>query len=320
MADILTLTMNPSVDQSCSTPFITNNTKLRCTPPKYDPGGGGINVARAITNLGGTATAIYPVGGCEGTLLIQLLNEHHLQHQGIPIAGTTRIDFSVVDDMTGKQYRFNMPGAPMTTDEWHACIHALTDRPTPTYLVLSGSLPPGVPAEFYSHVIDAFKDTDCRIILDTSGTPLQLATQKHIFFLKPNLRELGELTGHPIDDEDTLITQAKQLIDKGTCDALAVSLGAAGAYFFSKDCSEHIIAPLVPIHSRIGAGDSMVAGLTLALSRGHPLPSAIRYGVAAGTAAVLRPGTELCRLDDTERLYHRITQTEANTTACSKKP
>lgn len=317
MGEIVTLTMNPAVDQSCSTPFITNNTKLRCTEPHYEPGGGGINVARAISNMGGTATAIYPVGGCTGNLLVQLLNERLLKHQGVPMAGTTRINLSIVDDTTGKQYRFNMPGAPMAKSEWQACIKEVTERPTPSFLVLSGSLPPGVPPDFYSQITEAIDRTRCKIILDTSGKALQASTKHHVFMLKPNLRELGDLAGKTIDNEEDLISAAQQLINEGSCDIVVISLGAAGAFLITKDCAEHEITPLVPIRSRIGAGDCMVAGMTYSLFHGHSMQEALRYGIAAGAAAVMRPGTELCHRDDVERLYaHLLRMRQADSAEC----
>ena len=232
------------------------------------------------------------------------------------MAGSTRINISVVDDTTGKQYRFNMPGAPMTTAEWQACVHELVDRPTPSYLVLSGSLPPGVPAEFYSYVIKAFEGTSCRILLDTSGKALQMAIRRHVFLLKPNLRELGELAGQPITHEEDVVIQSRRLVENGVADAIVVSLGVAGAMLITKDFVEHVYAPLVPTRSRIGAGDSMVAGLTWSLAQGRPLSQAVQFGVAAGTAAVMRPGTELSRRDDTERLYESMMRSQSNTTTC----
>jgi 6-phosphofructokinase 2 len=317
MHTIVTLTMNPAVDQSCSTPFITNNKKLRCTEPHYEPGGGGINVARAITNLGGTANAIYPVGGCTGNLLVQLLNERLLKHQGVPMAGTTRINLSIIDDTTGKQYRFNMPGAPMTKAEWQACINELTSLSTPSFLVLSGSLPPGVPPDFYTQVVTAFAKTDCKIILDTSGKALQATTDSHVYLMKPNLKELGDLAGKTIEDEEDLITSAQQLTQDGSCDIVVVSVGAGGAFLITKDSVEHEVAPLVPIRSRIGAGDCTVAGMVYSLAQGHSVTDAFRYGIAAGAAAVMRPGTELCRREDVERLYDHLTShRQAHTAEC----
>ena len=135
--------------------------------------------------------------------------------------------------------------------------------------------------------------------------------------MKPNLRELGELAGKTIDDEDDLITSAQQLIQDQACDIVVVSVGAGGAFLVTKTSVEHEVAPLVPIRSRIGAGDCTVAGMVYSLSQGHSVNDAFRYGIAAGAAAVMRPGTELCRREDVERLYdHLSRQRQTHTAEC----
>lgn len=306
MDAIVTLTMNPAIDQTSTAPFITNNAKLRCSSPHYDPGGGGINVARAVTTLGGTATAVYPVGGCEGNLFVRLLDEQGIAHRGITMEGSTRINLSVIDEATGRQYRFNMPGAPMREQEWRQCLQTLADLPAPGFLVLSGSLPPGVPSDFYRQAAAVVAGTGCKVIVDTSGEALTTAVRDGVFLIKPNLRELGELAGRKIENEDDLVHTARSLIEADRCEVVVVSLGAAGAFYVAQAEDEHIFAPLVPVRSRVGAGDSMVAGITLSLARSEPMHHAVRFGIAAGAAAVMRPGTELSRRDDTERLFDRM--------------
>ncbi len=317
MDALVTLTMNPAIDQTSTAPFITNNAKLRCSPPHYDPGGGGINVARAITTLGETATAVYPVGGCEGNLLVRLLNEQGIAHRGISVEGSTHINLSVIDEATGRQYRFNMPGAPLREQEWRRCLQTLADLPTPRFLVLSGSLPPGVPRDFYRQAAGVVAGAGCKTIVDTSGEALTQAIRDGVYLIKPNLRELGELAGRKIENEDDLVNTARSLIEANHCEVVVVSLGAAGAFYVSQDRDEHIFAPLVPVRSRVGAGDSMVAGITVALSRNESMDHAVRFGIAAGAAAVMRPGTELSRRDDTERLFERMKRPLA-TAACAR--
>jgi len=180
--------------------------------------------------------------------------------------------------------------------------------PQHRYLVLSGSLPPGVPSDFYARVGCIANASGARTILDTSGEALRLGVHDGLYLLKCNLRELGELAGHALTDEAQQEAAAAQLLASGYSEVVVVSLGAAGALVVSKDGWERLRVPTVPVESKVGAGDSMVAGIVLRLSQGRPLREAILFGLAAGAAAVMRPGTQLCRREDTERLFERLTR------------
>lgn len=304
---IATVTMNPAIDKSSSVDRVVAEWKLRCDLPSYEPGGGGINVSRAIRNLGGNSLAWYIAGGFSGKLLRELLDREGLEHQGIPIQGMTRESLSVLEKSTGLQYRFNMPGPKLAKKEWETCLKEIThllDRVE--YLVASGTLPPGVPNDFYGLLAQRAKRKKVRMILDTSGEALRLALQEGVFLIKPNLREFAELTGQERSDELEEENRAKELVKQGGCEVVVVSLGAAGVLAASAAGTERIPAPVVPIKSKVGAGDSTVAGMVLALARGWSWPKALRFGVAAGAAAVMTPGSELCRREDTERLYKQI--------------
>jgi 6-phosphofructokinase 2 len=218
----------------------------------------------------------------------------------------------VLESATGQQYRFNFPGPTVQAAEWQACLNELsTVTPAPAYLVASGSLPPGVPDDFYARVAQLAKKFDSRFILDTSTkTALQLALREGVYLIKPNLREFRKLVGRELETEAEQESQARELIERGQCEVVVVSLGAAGVLLVSKEACEHLRAPTVPIKSKVGAGDSTVAGMTLGLAQGKSLREAVRFGVAAGAAAVMTPGTELCRREDTERLYRSISSNE----------
>lgn len=307
MQPIATLTMNPALDVSAATERIVPSEKLRCSAPRYDPGGGGINVARAIRMLGGAATAVFPIGGLAGVWIKHLLNEEDVSYWPVPIAGLTRENFNVDEQETGKQYRFVMPGPALSTAEQEHCLDAVAALvPRPSYLVASGSLPPGVPKDFYERVTAQAASLGARLMLDSSGAALRELGAGRIYLLKPNRQELGELVGREIAGERQEEEAARELVARGRAELVVVSLGARGAVLADREGCWRFAAVSVPAASTVGAGDSMVAGIVLSSARGGSMHDAVRYGMAAGAAALMRPGTELCRVDDTERLFAQI--------------
>lgn len=304
---IATLTMNPAIDKSSAVEQVVAEWKLRCEPPLYEPGGGGLNVSRAIRKLGGDSLALYAAGGLSGEMLANLLDGEGLQHEKIAIAGLTRESLTILEKSTGRQYRFGMPGPTLQEAEWQKCLEAISHLlPRVDYLVASGSLPPGAPPDFYGRIAKLAKEQETRLIVDTSGEPLRLAVAEGVFLIKPNLREFAELTGQELEDEVQEERLARELAASRQSEVVVVSLGAAGVLAATAEGTERVRAPLVPIKSKVGAGDSTVAGTVLALSRGKSWREAVRFGVAAGAAAVMTPGTELCRREDAERLYEQI--------------
>jgi 6-phosphofructokinase 2 len=306
---IATLTMNPAIDKSSAVAQVVAEWKLRCDPPEYEPGGGGINVSRAIRKLEGDSVAFYPAGGLAGQMLSNLLDREGLDHRAITIAGVTRENFTILEKSTGRQYRFGMPGPTLQKTEWRRCLEEVANLlPQIDYLVASGRLPPGVPADFYGRVAKLAKEQKTRLIIDTSGEALRLSVDEGVFLIKPNLREFAELTGRDRVDELQEEHLAQELVSTGKCETVVVSLGAAGVLAASAEGTERVRAPLVPKKSKVGAGDSTVAGIVLTLARGKSWQEAVRFGVAAGAAAVMTPGTELCCREDVERLYEQLMQ------------
>jgi 6-phosphofructokinase 2 len=304
---VTTLTMNPAIDESTAVPYVLPDQKLRCRPPRYEPGGGGINVARAIRKLGGDALACFPVGGPGGELLKRLLEAEGVSQEPLPIAGWTRENLNVFEEVSGRQFRFCKPGPTLRGEEWAALLEGVYQRrPLPDFLVASGSLPPGVPADFYARLAARARERGIRIVLDTSGEALTRAVSGGVYLLKPSLREFQTLTGERDLDEPALARAAGTAIERGWCEVLVLSLGAAGALWRTATEWGRLAAPTVRVRSGVGAGDSMVAGIVLSLARGRPLREAVRFGVAAGAAAVMNLGTELCHLEDAERLYHQV--------------
>ncbi|MCL6604425.1 MAG: 1-phosphofructokinase family hexose kinase [Paenibacillus sp.] len=306
---IVTLTMNPSVDASTSINQVVPDHKMRCREASYKPGGGGVNVARAVHRLGGESLALFTSGGLHGQLLSQMLEKEGVSHQSIPIEGQTRENLIVLEESTGQQFRFDMPGPHFIESDWERCLEQLNSLTVePTYIVASGSLPPGCPKDFYARVVTVAKKWNVRVIVDTSGEALQLAADAGVYLLKPNARELEELVGREIANDEAIEAAALQLIDEGRTEVVIVSLGGEGALMITKEGAERIQAPDVNVVSVVGAGDSLVGGIVYSLAQGRSLRQSVQFGVAAGAAAVMNPERELCKREDTERLFASMTK------------
>lgn len=303
MTAIVTVTLNPALDKSTSAERVIPEHKLRCSEPTHEPGGGGLNVARAIANLGGESLALWTAGGPPGELLRTFVEDAGIAHEAIAVSGMTRESLAVYDRSTGQQYRFGMPGSPLASDEAErVCARVAALDPAPLYLVLSGSLPPGSGDDLYARVAERAAP-GTRVILDTSGKPLERALARGVYLVKPNLRELEQAEGRSFESERDIIEAMRGCIRAGRAEVVFVSLGAGGALLVTGEDAACIRSPTVPIRSKVGAGDSMVAGVTLALARGLSLADAAHFGVAAGAAAVMTPGSALCSREDTEALY-----------------
>jgi 6-phosphofructokinase 2 len=309
MSHVITLTMNPAVDVSTSTRRLQPRAKLRCAAGRRDPGGGGVNVARVLHELGMETLAIFPAGGIVGQHLRQLLAAEGLGTRVIPIAGETREVFNVVEEESGDQFRFLLPGPRLHGAEWMACLKALSHcERRPQVICASGSLPPGAPADFYARVAEVASSLGARFVLDTAGPPLRAALEHGLYLIKPNLAELAELTGAALGDETAQLAACRGLIARGRVQAVALTLGAEGALFVTAGGAWRARPVTVHPMTSVGAGDAFLGGLIAGLAQGGHDPSdALRLATAAGVAAVLAPGTELCRAADVRRLQGQIT-------------
>lgn len=307
MSDIVTVTINPSIDISTAVGRVEPTRKLRCRSVLRDPGGGGINVARVVCRFGADTTAIFPVGGAIGNLLRRLVSERGIRSLTVDIVEETRESFTVLEEASGQQYRFVLPGPSLSESEWRACLDTLAAMPgRPQFVVASGSLAPGVPTDFYGRVAAVAGGLGARCVVDTSGPALAAAVERGVFLLKPNLGELRQLTGAPLADEAEQLAVCRRLVAEHPIEAVALTLAEAGALLVSRAGAWRARAPNVELVSAVGAGDSFLAAMVFALTQGHPLPEAFRHGVAAGTAALLTPGTELSRIEDVRRLLPEI--------------
>lgn len=304
MTKIVTLTLNPALDKSTETERLMPEEKLRCDFPRWEPGGGGINVSRAIKFMGGDSLCIYLAGGPTGSMLEALLEQEGIRQHRIHSKEATRENLVVYEKSTQKQYRFGMPGAQVSKEELEACLEAIRSLPQEVeYLVASGSLPEGAPDDFYGRIAQIGKEKNIKLVFDTSGKALLKAAEQGVCLLKPNLSELSQLAGKGHINAVEQEAIAQEVISKGKAQILAVSMGPRGAMLATKDKVEYVVPPTVVQLSTVGAGDSMVAGMVLSLSRGDSLHDMIRWGVAAGTAATMTPGSELCRRQDVEEIF-----------------
>jgi 6-phosphofructokinase 2 len=308
MKPIITLTLNPTIDGSASAEVIQPIRKIRTSDERYHPGGGGINVARVIEELGGKAHALYLAGGATGAILDDLLRSTGIEAQRIAIKGYTRIAHTVFERSSGQEFRFVPEGPVVGADEWESCLSALATLDF-DYVVASGSLPRGLPASSYARVVEIAAHKGAKVIVDTSGPALRATLDKGVFLIKPNLRELEKLSGRTLADTKAQTLAARDLIAARASEIVALTLGSEGALIVSADEAWQAVLPPVDAQSAVGAGDSFVGGMTLALAQGRELRSVLASGVAAGTAAVLSPGAELSRKADVQRLYHQLLPT-----------
>ncbi len=304
---VLCLTMNPAVDLATETERVVPTHKLRCGDTLHDAGGGGVNVARVLTRLGGHCVAVCPTGGSSGQWLQKRMLEEGLDSVFLPIADETRVSFTVHEHSTGAEFRFVMPGPHLSEAEWQGCLQWLEAmQPFPDLLVASGSLPPGVPTDFYARLARLCRANGTRLVLDTSGPALAAALAEGVYLFKPNLKELAELSGRSLESEEQWRTAARQLVLDGKADVVALTLGHLGALLVARDAMWSAPPLDVPVASAVGAGDSFVGALVWGLQRGLPLEQAFAWGIAAGTATLLSAGTALCRPEDVRQLQAQV--------------
>ena len=306
MQKIITITLNPSLDKGTTVKEMAPEKKLQCSYPVLEAGGGGINVSRALDHLGCNSLAMYMYGGYTGDKLNGMMQETSVELMAFKIAGDTRENLIVVDKTTNAQYRFGMKGAGLSEEEWQQPLNFLENNAGYEYVVASGSLPSGVPLDYFGRVAAIVQKKGARLIIDTSGEALQHAVKEGVFLIKPNLGELSYLNGKEELQEEDIVLAARNIINDGGSMVVVVSTGAKGAILITKEETIRIPSPKVPIKSTVGAGDSMVAGLVLGITKGYGWKEILKLGVACGTAATMNEGTSLCKKEDVEYLFDRL--------------
>ena len=306
-ADILTITLNPAVDLATHVAKVIAGPKLRCATPRFDPGGGGVNVARAVCKMGGSARALVAVGGAMGARLMDLLTAEDIPTVPVPVSGETRQSFAVTDDSNGAQFRFSVPGQRLTLADADRLLATIKKEATKDgFVVISGSPAPCLEIDFQSRIISALTPASARIIVDTSGPALDelIANPKEpLYMLRVSHGEAVEAAAHAMATVADSAAFAADLVRRGVAKTVVIGRGAEGSVLVCGEQRFFCHAPVVKVRSKIGAGDTMVGALTLALARGEPPERALQWGVAAASASVGTEGTALCDRDAALRWF-----------------
>jgi 6-phosphofructokinase 2 len=303
---IATVTLNPSLDKTATVEELVVDEANRWTSLRRDPGGKGINVSRVIHELGGETIAYGFIGGFDGEALKHLLRQQGVPFDFTPIKGEIRSNFIITDLKTRRQTRIDAPGPHISRDELRKFIDKITRIKTkPDFLILAGSVPPGVPADIYRQLIETAKESGIKTVLDSDNKWLKEGIKAKPNVIKPNVHEAEELLEIQLRDEAAIIDAVKALVSKGI-EVATISRGKDGLIVATKEKVLKVTSPQVEVRSTVGAGDSAIAGLVLKLSQGQGIEEASQWAAAAGTAATLTPGTELCRREDVERLLPQV--------------
>jgi 6-phosphofructokinase 2 len=291
---VITLTFSPALDVATSVDVVTPTRKLRCTAPRQEPGGGGINVARVVQRLGTDAVAVAPLGGDRGRQMAEQLRDEGVTVEQISVDHPIRQSFAVTEQSTGHQYRFVLPPQRLDPGAADRCVNAACDLASSARcIVVSGSIDLPHVGDVLRHIVEAVRPVP--VLIDTSGDALVAALVSGAALVKPSARELADVASRSLDTEDDIVAAATEVIERSTVEALLVSIGAGGAVLVRPDRPPiRFRAPTVRVRSTIGAGDSLVGGIAAGLASDPNLIDAIRLGIAAGTAAVLTEGTALC--------------------------
>jgi 6-phosphofructokinase 2 len=303
---IATVTLNPSLDRTVTVEELVMDEANRWTSLRRDPGGKGINVSRVIHELGGETVAYGFIGGIDGETLKHLLQQQAVPFDFTPIKGEIRSNFIIADLATYHQTRIDAPGPHIMRHELQKLVQKVKHiSPKPDFLVFAGSVPPAVPADIYRQLIEAAKNNGIKTVLDSDNKWLKEGIKAKPNVIKPNVHEAEELLGKHLRSEAAIVKALKALVDRGI-EVAVISRGKDGLIAANGEMVLKAIPPQVEVRSTVGAGDSTIAGLVLKLNEGLGIDEACRWAVAAGTAAALTPGTELCRREDVVKLLSKV--------------
>jgi len=303
---IATITLNPCLDEHISVDRLVMEQTNRWSRLRRYAGGKGIDVSRAIHEMGGTTTAYGFIGGTDGRQVEILLDEEGVPFSFTPIKQETRSNFIITETKTHQQTRIDAPGPRISKNEMERFHRKFSQTyPHSDLMVASGSVPPGVPTNIYYDIVREARSCGVRSILDTEGPWLTEGIEAKPYLIKPNIHETEQILGRELPTEEAISKAALELVKTGI-EVVVISMGKDGIIAATKDCITKATPPLVKVRSSVGAGDCTVAGLALKLADNEPLVEACRLAVAMGTAAVLTPGTELCHKADVETLLPQI--------------
>ncbi len=294
MTKLLTITMNPALDVSTAVEEMHHTSKLRCEPMHRRAGGGGVNVARELHRLGADVLAFYTAGHSTGRMLLSLLQMEGVSCHPFPINGSPRESFTILERSTGHEFRFVLPGPEISTEEWESALVQIGNLCEPHALVVaSGSLPPGVPVDFFARVAKVVESRQGSLVVDTSGEPLSSALAQGVFMVKPSLHELRDLSGKPLTSLYAVRDEALKLVHSGAAKIVVVSMGEMGGMLVCQQGVWYAPPLQVVVRSAVGAGDSFVAGMVWGLAAGEGPVQSFAKGVASATATLVSEGSGL---------------------------
>ncbi|MGE5707512.1 MAG: 1-phosphofructokinase [Bacteroidota bacterium] len=302
---IVTLTANPALDYTAYVPQLELGEVNRFRNPLLDPAGKGINASRMIHRLGWPTIAFGFLAGDIGHIAMQALDQEGVPHHFVPVPGQTRINVTIVEDSKRSTSLYG-PG-PVVDSQHQEILEGMLDfwMQACRVLVLAGSLPTGMPKDSYASFIRRARSLDVCTILDADGEALRLGVEAKPNLIKPNVEEAQRLLGRELPDQAAVLEGARELCRRGI-EMVIISMGAQGAVCVRGEQAWKALPPSVERRSTVGSGDSLVAGLAVAIARGQSFLEGLRLGTAAGAATASTAGTSLGTGTDLARLMPRV--------------
>lgn len=306
IAPVATLTLNPAVDVSYRVKQLVPEQKAHAHAARFDPGGNGVNVSRALRRLHVPAHCFAILAGEIGQLFFRMISKHVDAPFCVWVDGETRINSTIVQEEPRQQFEVSGIGPYVPEEPLAEITRALLAACAGGLAVLTGSLPQGVPADYYASLIGRLREQGARAVVDASADYLRQVIPHRPFFIKPNRWELEQTLGRSLPDLDAVAQAAQEVRQQGV-EYVCVSLGKEGAILAGPEGILHGAIPPVPVVSTVGAGDSMLGGLVAALAQGQSPEEALRLGLACGAGTVQQPGTELFDPEQLPALMAQIT-------------
>ena len=291
---LLSLCPNPCLDVYYYTGALKEDDTNRVDNPLLSPGGKGVNAARVVARFCSDSYLALPLGGCTGECVKLLLEEEGVSSIIVEIAAETRVNTILEQKEKGKHILIAARGVPLNSEELEKLKQTVCKCYEPEVLILGGSVPPGLRETFYGEIVESFKGTRTKVIVDADGELLRKAVEKKPFAIKPNKHELERLVGHPLLSLNDIVDAARNVKRSGV-EVVIVSLGEFGAVCVCDEGTFRIIPPKVEVKNTVGAGDSLVGGFAYGIYTGNSVVDSVKLGVACGTATVMEEGTKLCR-------------------------